>query len=321
MSWDSLEGAYRRLAEHPLPHQANYLGFYSSYLGGYFREPWGMTIPMDDHGFHRGDGVFEAVRIHKRAFYDFNSHLERLEKSASALGLKAPNSPDEIRQIVLKLGGLAQAETGVLRLYVTRGPGSFSPAPQDSSAAQLYAAITGLKPVSAERVKNGVRVMFSTVTAKDPFFSQIKSCNYLQNVLMKKECAEKGFDFAISLDGQGRICEGATENFAIVSEAGELIVPAFDYTLRGTTVRVAMELAKELAREGVIRGVRHADLHKSDLLRAREAAMISTTIGVLPIAAIDDKNLADSPRNPVFQRLREDLEKDAAENSSRRLAF
>ena len=36
------------------------------------------------------------------------------------------------------------------------------------------------------------RQMLSSVEAKDPFWSQIKSCNYLQNVLMKRECLERG---------------------------------------------------------------------------------------------------------------------------------
>jgi len=77
-----------------------------------------------------------------------------------------------------------------------------------------------------------VSAMFSTVPAKDPFWSQIKSCNYLQNVLMKKECLERGIDFAICLDTQGRLCEGSTENMMLITDDGRMIVPKFDYTLR-----------------------------------------------------------------------------------------
>ena len=63
MSWDSSEKAIEGLKASVRPHWNSYLGFYSSWLGGYFREPWAMLMPLDDHGFHRGDGVFEDYRV------------------------------------------------------------------------------------------------------------------------------------------------------------------------------------------------------------------------------------------------------------------
>ena len=289
MNWDSIDQALGKARERALPHTDSYLGFYSSWLGGYFREPWAMLIPLDDHGFHRGDAVFEAARIHHRAYIDMDGHLKRLERSAAAIGMTLPKTLTEIRDICVELGRRTDVDIGVLRLYVTRGPGGFSPNPAEVIGHQIYAAVTRIKPPNAELYANGVTAMFSTVAAKDRFWSQIKSCNYLQNVLVKQEAVKNGVDFGISLDDRGRLCEGATENLMVLTPANELVVPKFDYTLRGTTVIAVMKMAEALVSEGVIKAVRHGDLRREDILEASEAAFVGTTLAVLPIGRIDGR--------------------------------
>lgn len=316
MSWDDLEAALSRLRTTTKPHWDGYLGFYSSWLGGYFREPWAMQLPLDDHGFHRGDGVFEAARIHARAYIDLRAHLERLERSAAAIGMKLPKTIDEIQSICLELARRCDTETGILRLYVTRGPGGFSPSVGEVVGHQIYAAITKLKPPVADLYERGVTAMVSTVEAKEPRWARIKSCNYLQNVLMKKESLDKGFDFAISVDHEGRVCEGATENLLVVSAEGEVLVPRFDYTLAGTTVQVVMELARALPD---VKGVRFADLHVEDITRAREAAFVGTTLGVLPIASLDRKPIGTT--REITLTLNRQLMQRMASDSSLRTAY
>jgi branched-chain amino acid aminotransferase len=250
-----------------------------------------MLIPMDEHGFHRGDGVFEAVRVHERAYIDLTSHLKRLERSAQAIQLKLPQSLSEIERICIELARRCDSVSGILRLYVTRGPGSFSPSPAESAGGQIYAAMTAMKPADPARYANGVRAMVSTVPAKERRWSQIKSCNYLQNVLMKKECLDRGFDFALSVDEEGRVCEGATENLLIVTRELEVLVPRFDYTLRGTTVSYVMKIAEELKASGQIQSVGLADLRVQDVLAAKEAAFVGTTLGVLPVKSLDESKI------------------------------
>ncbi len=286
MSWDSVESAIAKLQNSEQKHWSNYLGFYSSWLGGYFKEPWAMSVPLDDHGFHRGDGVFEAVRVQNRAYIDLGAHLRRLQNSAQAIGMKLPKTIEEIEGICVHLGRLTGADTGVLRLYVTRGPGGFSPSPSEVVGHQIYMAMTRMRPPDERMYKEGCRAMISTVKAKDPFWSQIKSCNYLQNVLMKQETNARGFDFSISVDEKGRLCEGATENLLIVTKAAEVLVPKFDYTLRGTTVSEVLRIAEEMPD---VKSARLADFGVKELMEAREAAFVGTTLGVLPIGSVDGK--------------------------------
>ncbi len=321
MSWDTADQALAKLREKNCAHWEGYLGFYSSWLEGYFREPWAMMLPMDDHGFHRGDAVFEAARIHEGAFIDLQAHLQRLERSSRAIGLKLPKTVTEIEGIVLELARKAGASSGILRLYVTRGPGGFSPSTAEVIGHQIYAAITKIKPPDPRRYEEGVRAMFSTVPAKEPFWSQIKSCNYLQNVLMKMESNSKGFDFPISISPSGTLCEGATENMMIFTKNKNLVVPHFDYTLRGTTVSEVMRIAEAMKATGEVRSVSLADLKKEDLLEAQEAAFVGTTLGVLPIGSVEGQPIGSGRAGPLMTYLHQQLMKKMASDPQLRTVF
>lgn len=320
-SWGSLNESFERLSGKNLPHWQNYLGFYSSWLNGYFKEPWGMLIPMDDHGFHRGDGVFEAVRIQNGAFFDLQSHLDRLGRSSQAIGMKLPKSLKEIESIVVNLAKLCDSRDGLLRLFITRGPGGFSPSPAEVVGHQIYASINKLKVPDAKAMSEGVRTMISTVAAKDPWWSQVKSCNYLQNVLMKQEVLNKGYDFALSVDGQGRICEGSTENFMIVSAAGEMLIPKFDYTLRGTTLSVVKKIAETMKKELHLSDIRFADLSLKDVQSAKEAAFVGTTLGVLPVQSLDGQAIGDGKPGEISKILNRELLKKMDSDATLRTTF
>jgi 4-amino-4-deoxychorismate lyase len=192
----------------------------------------------------------------------------------------------EIKNICVELARRANSDSAALRLYVTRGPGGFSPSPAEVTGQQLYAVLTKFKPPADKFYAEGASAMFSTIPAKEAFWSQIKSCNYLQNVLMKKECLEKGYDFAVCKDEAGRLTEGSTENLLLVTRERDVLVPKFDYTLRGTTVLEVMKIAEELVDRGEVRKVALADVHEEDLLSASEAAFVGTTLGVLPVTRI-----------------------------------
>lgn len=319
--WSAPGDAFEKLKNARLPHWENYLGFYSSWLNGYFREPWAMLLPMDDHGFHRGDGVFEAVRLQDHAYFDLRAHLLRLKNSGAAIGMELPKSVDEIANICVQLAKLCATSSGILRLYVTRGPGGFSPSPREVVGHQIYAAITKMRLPEATLYSNGCRAMISTVPAKEPFWSQIKSCNYLQNVLMKQECLERGVDFAISVDPEGRLCEGATENMLLITQAGELIVPKFDYTLRGTTVSVVLRLAQALVQDGSLKAARLDDVTRADLLAAGEAAFVGTTLGVLSLVYVDGKAIGSGQPGSICRRLHEALMKEMASNPDLRTPY
>ena len=267
--------------------QRQYKAMYSSWVGGVVTNPALMLIPIDDHMAHRGDAVFEAVRVTPRGPYLFDAHLQRLLSSAEKIDLKIPMGLNEIGSICRNLLDIAKIQhEGMLRIFVGRGFGDFSANPYSTTGSQIYIIAMDFASLAKEKYDKGVSLMISKVPVKPGMYAQVKSCNYLPNVMTKKDAIDNGYDFALNLTSEGFVTEGPTENLLIVSSSGELIAPKFDYTLRGTTLVRAMELAEKFMREE-ISDVRLADLHLDDLRQAREIMMVGTTLGILPVTKFE----------------------------------
>lgn len=257
--------------------------FYSSFLGGVTTEVHHMIVPLDDHMVHRGDAVFEAVKFVDGRIYALGRHLDRLDISAGNIFLKVPVSRSELEEIILETIRVSGLKTGLIRLFVARGPGGFTTNPYETTGAQIYCAITSLKPLPPERYQIGVKTGLSKVSVKEGFMARTKTCNYIPNVLMKKEALDRKIDFVVSVDEKGFIAEGSTENFAIIDHKGRLIVPSFDRILRGVTAVRALELANEIGIGGETRA-----FTESDVRLARGAVMLGTTIDILPVASFEN---------------------------------
>lgn len=290
--------------------RGRYAAMYSSWYGGITRDVRLMMLPIDDHGFHRGDAVFEAIKMIDGRIYALDAHLERMARSAAMIGLTLPKSHSDLRAIAIETSRVSGLRDAILRYYVSRGPGSFSPNPYESIGAQVYLVVTELKPVAEEAYARGVSCKVSSFIAKQDFFANIKSCNYLTNVLMKKEAVDAGVDFTVSCDESGNLAEGATENFAIISRDRDFLVPGFERTLRGVTVTRAMELAVQLVKNGVLRGIRHAQISVNDVRDAREAMFLGTTLDCLPVTRFEGHAIGSATPGPVAKMLRELLKQD-----------
>lgn len=307
----SRDDVFSRLEK--LNPRRQYHAMYSTLYDGFVTDPALMLVPLDDHLVHRGDGVFEAIRATPLGFYLLDQHLDRLFRSAESLALPIPLQRDKLRDMCGALLDMtSHIQNRLLRIFVGRGPGDFSPNPYSTLGSQLYAVMTDFKPFAPAAYSEGTSLMISQVPVKPGMYSQVKSCNYLPNVMMKKEAIDHGYDFAVSLNENDFITEGPTENMMIVTRENELLAPRFDYTLRGTTLLRAMELAINLKKSGhtVLKDIRLADLKKEDLCMAREIMMVGTTMAVLPVTRFEKSPVADGRPGPVAQKLCELILRD-----------
>jgi branched-subunit amino acid aminotransferase/4-amino-4-deoxychorismate lyase len=307
----TFEQVVSRLKSVPVPARARFLAMYSSWFGGIVREPELMLLPIDDHMVHRGDGVFEGIKCVDGKIYCLDRHLERLARSASLVSLEGP-AQETLKQICVETVRAAGAADCMMRLYLSRGPGSFTPNPYDTLGAQVYLIVTMYRGADKEKYEKGVTAKLSKMAVKEGLFANVKSCNYLQNVLMKKEAVDAGVDYTISHDEQGFLAEGSTENFAIVSARGELLVPGFERTLKGVTAVRAMELASQkLLARGLVTSVRNAQIRAGDVEQAREVMMLGTTLDCLPVTTFEAKKVGgDGKVGPVCRALLEVLSED-----------
>jgi 4-amino-4-deoxychorismate lyase len=287
-----------RLSKHNNPFLADYYAFYSSWFGGIVTEPHLMLLPIDDHMVHRGDGVFEAIKTVDRHVYLLDAHLKRLLYSAEKIALSHRYTTNEIKDIILTTLAVANRPDVAIRVFLSRGPGSFSVNPYDAVDAQLYVAITKRPDPKPIQYKNGVSVGLSHVACKSSEMAQTKTCNYLPNVLMKKEAVDRGLDYVVGRDPHGYITESATENIVIIDSDGIITHPTLEYILKGTMMIRMCELAREMGFETAARSITVEDIYS-----AREIMMTGTTLDVLPVVKFESQQIATGQPGIVTQKL------------------
>ncbi|MCF7817190.1 MAG: aminotransferase class IV [Kiritimatiellales bacterium] len=274
-----------------------------------------MAVPVDDHMVHRGDGVFESFKCIEGNIYNLGDHLERLERSCGQVGLVLPVPLDEMADIVVQTTRAGGHRDALVRLLVSRGQGTMGINPYACFHSELYIVVYDLPKASLERMPVGVSVAVSKIPVKPGFFATVKTCNYLPNVLMKKEAVDLGVDFTVSLDENRNLAEGATENIGIVTIGKELFMPPPDRVLAGTTAKRAMHFAQQLLKE---RKLTTAEFRPISLGVARAAAEIhiyGTTPNITPVIQFDGKPVGDGKPGPIaatlFDMLKEDMVPDS----------
>ena len=294
---------------------------YSSIFGGIVTDPGLMMIPLDDHVVHRADGVFETIKAVAGALYNVPGHLARLRESASFLHL-GPPPPDPVLTGILRQTVAAAARPDALvRVLFTRGPGGMGISPYDCPAPALYVAAYELPRSFMERHPAGAAALPSAIPVKPGGFARAKICNYLPNMLMKKEAVDRGVHFVFSFDDDGHLAESATENVGIVDREGWLRVPTAHHILQGTTMNRALHFAGALAESGLLAGVARTPIARNDLTVAREVLIFGTTTDVTAVVAFDHRPVGPGTPGPVFAELSRRLLADIRGNPAMRTAI
>jgi len=131
----------------------------------------------------------------------------------------------------------------------------------------------------------------------------IKSLNYLNNILAKIEANAKGGDEAIFLDKLGFISEGSGDNIFIVKN-GTILTPPTINSLLGITREVVIEIIKKL---GIPFAERNLSLY--DLYTADEVFVTGTAAEIAPIVEVDGRKVGDGKPGKITKRLMEEFEK------------
>lgn len=230
-------------------------------------------IPATDDGFIRGDGAFDAFLVRDGRGFARGAHIDRLQRSCSALALPFPRA--EIEADVDRL--LAEAPPGdaVVRIILTRGG----------------RRLCRLEPRGdLDAVTRPVRL--GTVTY-DPsvILNGVKTLSYAANMAASRQAAAAGYDEALLVTSGGIVLEGPTCSIFWVRD-GRLCTPALSTGILASITRRAI-----LERLAVHEGTHPLE----DLLAADEAFLASTGRLAQPIAAVDEIALPVVP-GPVTRR-------------------
>jgi len=303
------------------PFHERYYAMYSSVLGGVVVDPLLMQVPVDDHLVHRGDGVFDTFKCLARGAYNLEPHLKRLVRSAGEIGLVWPEGLEDLRAKVVETLTCADKDACSVRVILARGPGGMGVSPYESPRPSLYIIVYAAGMPFMKAHPEGARVKRSAIPVKAGNFATYKHCNYLSNVLMKREAVDAGVDFVVSFDTHGFLAEGATENVGIVTQERALLFPRMEYVLDGTTMLRVMELAQGLVEEGVITRIAFEDISEEMVYSASELLVIGTTLNVASASHYEGRQVGACCPGPIGKRLDLLLERDVLGNTERRTRY
>ncbi len=290
---------------------------------GIFRLNEAGLSPLD-HGNLYGDAVFEGIRIDSRRILMFKEHIDRWLSSAKRLGLEFPYSREELCQIIVELSREAMGKDGIsayLRPVLTRGIGNLGVNPAKCAAPTLYIVCSTISLYPRERYERGIDVSVARKIRRndarhlDP---NIKTNNYLNNVLALLETQSNGTLETIMLTDDGYVAEATADNiFVAEMKAGQatLKVPAARYALVGLTRNFVMNTAKELG----FKVIEDDSMLISDFIGPnREVFITGTACGLMPVTHIDGLETACAENRPLMHQISSRLQERA---SSDELSF
>ena len=150
-----------------------------------------------------------------------------------------------------------------------------------------------------EHYENGLAVITCATRRPAPaaLMPQVKSLNYLNNVMAKVEAIQAGALEAVMLNEQGYVAECTGDNIFIIRD-GVLHTPQVnDGALDGITRRVILELASQLGVPIVER-----QLTRYDIFVADECFLTGTAAEVIPVVELDRRKIGEGKPGPVTRR-------------------
>ena len=269
------------------------------YLNGRFVPEEQATVSVFDHGFLYGDGVFEGIRAYDGRVFRLEDHVQRLFDSAQAIMLSIPLSQKEMCEAILETLRKNNLRNAYIRPIVSRGYGDLGLDPNKCPKPSVIIIAIDWGAMYGDLYEVGLTAISVAVRRNSPdsLPPNIKSLNYLNNILAKIEANVKGGNEAIILDSRGLVSEGSGDNIFVIKE-GQIFTPHTISNLKGITRAAVMELAE-------IKGnpIQEKEMGLFDLYTADEVFVTGTAAEVAPVTKVDGRVIGTGKPGPITKEL------------------
>lgn len=273
------------------------------YINGEYFDKKDAKISVFDHGLLYGDGVFEGIRSYSRLVFRLNEHIDRLYESAHGIMMKIDLSKKEMIKAVIDTLKINSLDDAYIRLIVTRGVGDLGLDPRKCKNASIIIITDKIQLYPEKLYKEGLKIITVPTPRNIPeaLNPQIKSLNYLNNILAKIEAVNNGYEEALMFTSSGYVAECTGDNIFIVKGGSLITPPAYLGILKGITRDAVMSIARKLgfdAREDVL--TRH------NLYTADECFLTGTAAEIIPVVSIEKRTVGSGkPGNITLKLMKE----------------
>jgi branched-chain amino acid aminotransferase len=276
------------------------------YLNGKFIPLSQAKVSILDRGFCYGDALFETMRVYSGKIFRLDLHLDRLERGAGHIFLKLPESRERIQEILYETFNRNQGADAVIRMTVSRGQGVLGKLWQADTSPTLSIYVRPYNASPDEWYQNGVPISLipNSAAKLGGLQEQIKSANYLSQVLARKQAEDQNSVDGVMINEQGEVCDGTISNIFVVKE-GVLSTPAVNgYVLAGVTRQVVLELASQ---DSTV--YEEKAIAPEEVLKADEVFLTNTGWEILPVTRVNGETVGSGRPGPLTQALRQKFRK------------
>ena len=271
------------------------------YVNGKIMPADQAVVPVYDHGFVYGEGVYETMRTYNRVPFLYDRHMRRLRQSSERILLDVPfDDQAMLRWIDETIAAGGPMEEAYVRVLHTRGVGDLS---YDLKSTPAPTTVIIVKPFEAypPRVFNdGIRIALVDMLRNHPKSVNpiIKSNNLMNNALAMQAAYRSGAEEALMCNYRGELTECSQSNFFLVRQGAALTPKSEAGLLEGVTRAFMFELGRDVGIE-----VREETLTPQDLDTADEMFITSTTRELSPVVNVDGRIVGTGRPGPITRKL------------------
>ncbi len=270
------------------------------YMNGEFVQKEEAKVSVFDHGFLYGDGIFEGIRVYNGNVFRLREHVKRLYDSAKSIMLEIGMTPEEITEAIVSTVRKNNFRDAYIRLVISRGVGDLGLDPYKCSKPEIFIIVQPLALFPKEHYEKGIKIV-SVPTRRntpDALNPQIKSLNYLNNVLVKLEANRAGASEALMLNANGYVAEGSGDNIFIVKNGVLYTPPTYLGALEGITRQAIMDVARDLGYQVIEQPFTRHDVYVAD-----EVLLTGTAAEVIAVIDVDGRQIGDGAPGPITKKL------------------
>src|SRR5688572_1805518 len=267
------------------------------YVNGTITPAHQAVIPVYDHGFLYGEGVYETLRTYNRVPFLYDRHARRMRASAERIQLLVPFDDDTLAAWVDDtLAAAGELREAYIRILLTRGIGELTYDIGATPAPSLVIIVKPLEEVSPRVDQEGIVISLVPILRNHPGSVNpiIKSNNLLNNAIAMQQANERGAEEALMCNYRGELSECSQSNFFMVRKRVLLTPPSEAGLLEGITRSFLFDVAREAGID-----VREDALYPADLDTADEVFITSTTRELSPVVRIDEQVIGSGTPGPI----------------------
>ena len=270
------------------------------YLDGEYVPEEDARVSVFDHGLLYGDGLFEGIRAYYGRVFKLKEHIDRLYHGARAIVLEPPITKEEMEHVVLETLRRNNLRDAYIRLVVTRGKGDLGLDPRKCPRPTIFCIASAIQLYPKKLYEKGLEVATVPTRRNSPeaLNPQIKSLNYLNNILAKLEANLLGVSEAVVLNNEGYVTEGTGDNIFIIKKGRLITPPGYLGILEGITRNSVMELAEKRNIP-----VEEKPFTRYDIYVAEECFLTGTAAEVIPVVKVDDRVIGSGDPGPITRAL------------------